>query len=155
MPMRLKKRIKIVKDKKINSNTVRRITAAGGVVIRDKDSEPQVLLIYRRGVWDLPKGKREEGESIEECAIREVSEEVGLETEPTVILPLTQTYHEYKRSNIKYGKTTHWYLMKLNSNNHEFVPEKKEGIEKVEWVPLERAKKEVGYDNLKEVLDKV
>ncbi len=155
MPMRLKKRMKVMKDKK--SNTLERITAAGGVVVdtRDKDSDPQVLLIYRRGVWDLPKGKLEEGESIEECAIREVSEEVGLETAPTVVSPLIQTYHEYERSNTRYGKTTHWYLMKLNSDNYKLVPQKEEGIEKVEWVPLERAKEKVGYDNLKLVLEEL
>lgn len=155
MPMRLKKRMKVMKDKK--SNTLERITAAGGVVVDtlDKDSDHKVLLIHRRGVWDLPKGKLEEGESIEECAIREVSEEVGLKTEPTVVAPLIQTYHEYERSNIRYGKTTHWYLMKLNSNNFEFIPQKEEGIEKVEWVPLERAKGKVGYDNLKEVLEEL
>ncbi len=58
MPMRLKKRMKVMKDKK--SNTLERITAAGGVVVDtlDKDSDHQVLLIHRRGVWDLPKGKR-------------------------------------------------------------------------------------------------
>ncbi len=153
MPMKLRKKRKMMKDKKIKSNTLKRIIAAGGVVFRDMDANPQVLLIYRRGVWDLPKGKLEEGESIEECAIREVTEEIGLEAKPTIVSPIKQTYHEYERSNTKYGKTTYWYLMKLDSGHHDFEPQKEEGIEKVEWVALERAKRKVGYDNLKEVLE--
>ncbi|MGC4056991.1 MAG: NUDIX domain-containing protein [Chitinophagaceae bacterium] len=49
--------------------------SAGGVVINEKQ---EILMIYRRGKWDLPKGKLDEGESLEECALREVTEETGL-----------------------------------------------------------------------------
>src|SRR5688500_2748722 len=51
------------------------VTAAGGLVVNEDD---KVLLMIRRGKWDLPKGKHDEGETIEECAIREVMEETGL-----------------------------------------------------------------------------
>ena len=53
------------------------ITAAGGLV---QNNEGAFLLIYRRGFWDLPKGKLDLGESIPECAVREVQEETGLQT---------------------------------------------------------------------------
>ena len=53
------------------------IIAAGGVVFRIEHEVVSILLIFRNGVWDLPKGKLEKGESIEMCASREVSEETG------------------------------------------------------------------------------
>src|SRR4051812_48020306 len=51
------------------------IRAAGGLVVNDGG---EMLFIFRRGKWDLPKGKLEEGEDLEECAVREVEEETGL-----------------------------------------------------------------------------
>ena len=54
------------------------IEAAGGLVV---DDAAKVLMIFRNGRWDLPKGKLEPGERIEDCAVREVSEECGLRIE--------------------------------------------------------------------------
>ncbi len=55
------------------------VDAAGGLIYRKNDSEaPEVVMIYRWGKWDLPKGKREKNESIADCAAREVSEELGI-----------------------------------------------------------------------------
>src|SRR5215204_4522110 len=45
------------------------IKAAGGLVVND---DRHLLLIFRRGKWDLPKGKLDPGESLETCALREV-----------------------------------------------------------------------------------
>ncbi|MDZ7716003.1 MAG: NUDIX domain-containing protein [Balneolaceae bacterium] len=127
-----------------------KIIAAGGVLFKVKKGDIYVLLIYRRGVWDLPKGKLEKGEDIEECAIREVKEEVGCST-PKSFGKLTTTYHEYEESGVDYGKTTHWYAMKTATEN-DFTPEVEEDIQKVAWVSLEKAVSKVGYNNLKEVL---
>ena len=44
--------------------------AAGGYVVRRKDAGLEVLLIHRRGVWDLPKGKCDDGEKARACARR-------------------------------------------------------------------------------------
>ena len=52
------------------------IQAAGGVVTNDRE---ELLLIFRRGKWDLPKGKLDPGETLEACALRETSEETGLQ----------------------------------------------------------------------------
>lgn len=130
------------------------VTAAGGVVFKEEDAqEPLVLLIFRRGVWDLPKGKLEKGESIKECAVREVAEEVGVSDLPEIIFGLPDTYHEYKQHGTHYGKTTHWFGMKLPTNlNDDFTPQAEEGIEEVSWFPLTKAQKIAGYDNLTEVL---
>jgi 8-oxo-dGTP pyrophosphatase MutT (NUDIX family) len=82
--------------------------AAGGVV---RNLEGNVLLIFRRGFWDLPKGKIDEGEMSEQAALREVGEEVGL-TECDILRPLTVTYHTFTdKKGRKILKPTYWYLM--------------------------------------------
>ncbi len=126
------------------------VTAAGGVLYRKEAANFEVLLIYRNGVWDLPKGKLEEGESIESCARREVAEEVGISL-PDIELPLVQTNHTYQENGTHIIKTTHWFRM-LAGGRENFTPEKSEGIEAVEWMPLDIAEQKVGYENLKDVL---
>lgn len=130
------------------------VTAAGGVLYREtnKDSVPEILLMFRRGVWDLPKGKLEPGESIPECACREVSEEVG-SGKPEIKEQLGDTYHEYKENGKLIGKTTHWFAMKLQDPGQQLKPETREGIEKLEWVPAEAARQRVGYENLVDVIE--
>lgn len=133
------------------------VTAAGGVVVSlsPTGENRRVLLIYRRGVWDLPKGKQEQGEAIEACAVREVAEEIGLSRLPEIVRPLIKTYHEYEQDQVLMGKTTHWYLMKLEDEEIGFTPQTKEGIEEVAWHSLQEAKEKVGYDNLRKVLNAV
>lgn len=129
------------------------VTAAGGVLFRANDTDPRVVLIFRRGVWDLPKGKLEEGESIRKCAVREVAEEIGLSHEPQIVGQLTQTRHEYEREGRHMNKTTHWFVMSCgDSSEIEFSPQKEEGIEAVRWISLARARRMVGYQNLENVL---
>lgn len=127
------------------------VTAAGGLVYRSLNKGQQVLLIFRNGVWDLPKGKLED-ETIQECAVREVAEEVGSSSLPTIERPLTKTYHEYEQRGIRYGKTTFWFSMKFLEAKDHFNPQTEEGIEEVKWVSLAEAQQKVGYENLVEVL---
>jgi 8-oxo-dGTP pyrophosphatase MutT (NUDIX family) len=127
------------------------VDAGGGVLYRQKGGKVCVLLIYRRNVWDLPKGKREEGEEIDQCAIREVSEEVGCPP-PENQGKLIETYHEYEENGKKIGKTTHWFAMQTRSEV-TFHPEESEGIEEVRWVELRKARERVGFENLVLVLD--
>ncbi len=103
------------------------IEAAGGVVMK----EEQMLFIFRNGKWDLPKGKLEEGETIEFCAVREVEEECGV-TDLKIVSPLTKTYHTYQQGDQLILKITHWFLMQSTSNS-KLVPQTEEGIEIVEW----------------------
>lgn len=128
------------------------VIAAGGVVFqkRSADDEPLVLLIYRNGFWDIPKGKLEKGESIPMCAAREVAEETGSEM-PIILSSLGTTFHEYKQKKKEYAKTTYWYTMVYPRAQH-LVPQLSEGIEKIEWVALSKAIEMVGFDNLLEVL---
>lgn len=126
------------------------VKAAGGVVFRVSDRSAEVLLILRNGCWDIPKGKHEPGESIQQCAVREVAEETGTSL-PILLSSLGTTYHSYKMGNRSYGKTTWWYSM-VFPREQDTYPQKEEGIERIEWVDLEVALKQVQFDNLRTVL---
>lgn len=106
------------------------IVAAGGLVF---NQDEKLLLIFRRGFWDLPKGKLDDGESIEQCAVREVEEEVGLKN---IILEefIDITTHAYfdKWINANAIKKTYWY--KMNVPNQQLVLQTEEDIEKAVWI---------------------
>lgn len=105
------------------------IKAGGGLV---KNKREEILMIFRRGKWDLPKGKLDEGETIEECAKREVEEETGLQ-KLTVIKPLVITYHTYNLFGKHNLKETHWFLMHA-TGNEELIPQTEEEISETKWV---------------------
>ena len=140
--------------RKIQQNRLKQmakpIAAAGGVVFKIDNDSVKVLLIFRNGFWDLPKGKLEKGESIAMCASREVAEETGSML-PIILADLGTTYHEYTQKKTHYGKTTYWYAMVLPRFT-TLKPQIEEGIEKIEWIESSDALKKVGFDNLKEVL---
>lgn len=127
------------------------IQACGGVVYRIDGQNVHVLLIYRRGYWDIPKGKLEENESIEMCAAREVSEETGIEI-PMIIQSLGETYHTYSMGDVHIKKTTSWFSMVTRSTH--FTAQLEEEIEQVDWVELKHAQKLVGFQNLRTVLSR-
>lgn len=132
---------------------IKDIEAGGGVVYKKSEKNDfLVLLIFRNGVWDIPKGKREKKESREMCARREVMEEVQADALPIINDELVSTYHSYEQKGKVYNKTTFWYSMQFKNNDQEFSPETSEGIEKVEWIELEEAITKVGYQNLIPVL---
>lgn len=130
------------------------IKAAGGVVFsyNGMHTEPKVLMIFRNGVWDLPKGKVEKEELIEMCAVREVAEEVG-SAMPAIVKKIGTTYHEYSDGQKLMGKTTYWYSMIFTKSNN-LKPQKEEGIEQVEWFEISEAIEIAGYENIKQILKK-
>ncbi len=103
---------------------------AGGGVVFNEDGE--VLMIFRRGMWDLPKGKKDDGEDITTCAVREVSEETGLSS---IELgdKLCDTYHIYSMGNKNLLKCTAWYKM-TGTNADKLEPQEEENIEEARWV---------------------
>ncbi|GHA49126.1 hypothetical protein GCM10007103_32510 [Salinimicrobium marinum] len=122
------------------------VTAAGGLVFNQKD---EILFIHRNGRWDLPKGKVEKKESLEEGAIREVEEETGVK-DLEITEFLQETYHIFQRNGKYKLKVTHWYRMKTDYTG-PLEPEESEGIKKVKWKNSDKAKKalEKSYGNIK------
>lgn len=109
-------------------NSMPMIEAGGGVVSNPKG---EILMIYRNGMWDLPKGKLEKGERIEECAVREVEEECGLSGVVGGEF-ISHTFHCYQLNGDWVLKRTSWYKMSY-SNPSSPTPQIEEGITRVEW----------------------
>lgn len=127
------------------------VLAAGGAVINDG----RLLCIYRRGSWDLPKGKIDDDEGQEEAALREVTEETGL-TELKLGRELPTTYHTYRdRKGGRILKPTYWYEM--STQQETLVPQVEEDIERAEWVQIDRlAEVRAGmYASLWPVIDEI
>ncbi|MBK8299006.1 MAG: NUDIX hydrolase [Chitinophagaceae bacterium] len=110
------------------------VIAAGGLVLNEKK---KILMIFRRGKWDLPKGKLDKGETLEECAVREVEEETGLQ-QVKLLSPLVITYHTYHEGARFILKESHWYNMKV-SGEQNLVPQTEEGIHEIKWVTNKEA----------------
>lgn len=105
------------------------VVAGGGKVFNDKG---EVLFIYRNDKWDLPKGKTEKKETIEETALREVEEETGVGN-LRITKPLPTTYHIFKRNGKHKIKITYWFEMTTDFKG-ELLPEENEGITRVKWL---------------------
>lgn len=107
-----------------------KIEAAGGLVY-DKSRE-NILFIYRRDKWDLPKGKIDEDEGIQEAALREVAEECGIKTH-SIKSFLTESFHIYQMKNKWYLKKTYWFNMQC-SGDEVLIPQAEENITAIEWM---------------------
>ena len=105
------------------------VRAGGGLVKNDAD---KVLMIFRRGKWDLPKGKLNKNESIEDCAIREVEEETGLNN-VELKSPLLVTYHTYHEGTKHILKESHWFTMNV-TGEQKLTPQTEEDIFDIQWI---------------------
>lgn len=124
------------------------IHAGGGLV---KNSEGDYLMIFRRGVWDLPKGKLEPNETIEDCALREVREETGLK-DLVLGQPICETHHTYTLNDSHILKHTHWFHMEYGGNGG-LTPQTEEQIEEAVWVKAEKIAEKLAdtFPSIKEV----
>jgi len=122
------------------------VVAGGGKVYNDKG---EILFIYRNDKWDLPKGKAEKNETIEETSIREVEEETGAKG-LKIVKPLDTTYHIFKRNGRYKIKVTYWFEM-ITSYNGRLYGQEEEGISKVKWLNKNQVDKalENSYANIK------
>ncbi len=125
------------------------IEAAGGVVQNEKK---EILFIYRLEKWDLPKGKVEKGENLEQCAIREVKEETGV-TKLTLKNKVGVTYHTYTAFGKHFLKVSHWYYM-TSKNYQILVPQTEENITDIKWVKTKDIKEPLKntYPSIKDIL---
>jgi 8-oxo-dGTP pyrophosphatase MutT (NUDIX family) len=122
--------------------------AAGGLITNPAGD---ILLMFRRGKWDLPKGKIDSGETPETAALREVTEETGLHT-LHIERQLTDTWHAYHQFGKNIIKQTYWF--KMNFTGTELtVPQIEEDIQDIQWIKPENIGKYLpySYPNLKAV----
>lgn len=105
------------------------VEASGGVV---ENADGELLAIFRKGKWDLPKGKVDGGESPEEAGIREVEEECGI-TSPVIESELRPTFHTYEEKGRRLLKKTHWYRMRYDGNE-ALLPQLEESITDARWM---------------------
>ncbi len=130
----------------------KQIIAAGGLVTNPKG---EILWIFRRGFWDLPKGKLDDGETIQTCAIREVQEETGIDNIQLHGM-LCFTNHTYfdKYLQEEVIKRSYWFHMTI-PNEQNGIPQITEDIEKIEWFSIDKARHclENTYPNIIEVIE--
>lgn len=128
------------------------IEAAGGTVF---NSEEELLLIHRLGKWDLPKGKREKNEGIQDCAVREVEEECNVNS-LEIVKELNSTYHCYPHKGSWALKRTYWFVMRTTFQG-ELIPQTEEGIDQVIWLPMNQLSGVFSdtYSSIIEVLEQV
>ena len=110
------------------------VKAAGGLVLNEKKG---LLMIFRRGKWDLPKGKLDSGETLEQCAVREVEEETGLK-KVQLLEPLLTTFHTYHEGSKFILKESYWYTMKAEGIQN-LQPQSEEDIMEIKWVTAKEA----------------
>ncbi|MDX2197315.1 MAG: NUDIX hydrolase [Cytophagales bacterium] len=125
------------------------IKAAGGVVVKDD----RILCIFRLGFWDLPKGKLDDKENINQCAEREVYEECGVKAE--IVTKLCTTWHSYTDKDKPSLKKTTWFVMNC-VNDHGMKPQIEEDITDIKWIHQDEIKKYYSgsYNSIKYVIKK-
>jgi len=149
-----KKEVIILVDKIDNAKAVffthfTNIEAAGGIV---QNEEKELLFIFRRGKWDLPKGKLENGETPEICAAREIEEETGVKN---LILKhkIGETYHIYEENEKMILKTSHWFYF-ISNEQQDITAQTEEDISEVKWIHTRNIKEPMAntYQNIKDIL---
>jgi 8-oxo-dGTP pyrophosphatase MutT (NUDIX family) len=132
-----------------------RAESFGGVVYRrDEGGDVDIIIVGRKdpGIYGLPKGTPNPGESVEETALREVREETGVEVEIESKVDTIEYWFVRAAIDTRFHKFVHFYLMRptggdtsRHDHEHDFV----------EWLPLGQARALLTYQNEIRVLDKV
>ena len=131
----------------------KREISAGGVIFRKSDSTFEIALTSREDgqVWCLPKGLINEGESLEQTALREVREETGLEGKLVQKIDEIKYWYYSKWEQVRIFKIVHFYLLEClggNIEEHDFE------VEEVRWFLLEEAKTILSYKGERETVEK-
>jgi 8-oxo-dGTP pyrophosphatase MutT (NUDIX family) len=112
---------------------------AGGVVFRRVGERVEILMIQDRlGRWTIPKGHVEEGESLEQTAVREVAEETGL-THLRLGEKLDKLHFFYRKEGKLIFMTTYVFLMEALGDTDKVIPEDSEGIVDAKWFDYDKA----------------
>jgi 8-oxo-dGTP pyrophosphatase MutT (NUDIX family) len=139
--------------------TIRTATSAGAIILREVEGKLKIALAqHQRAIktWVLPKGHVEEGESVEEAALREIFEETGLDNVQLIKHLGTIMRESVKSNGDVEQKTIHFYLAYALSNRQSPEPSDL-SFTQVGWFPPEEAIELVPYEGertfLREQLD--
>jgi len=132
---------------------IKRQVSAGGVIFKKNDSSIEIALIAVKGgdVWCLPKGTIDKGESPEMAAVREVSEETGLQGRIIEKLGEINYWYYIKEEEARCRKTVHFFLIEYESGDtsqHDFE------VDLASWFPINDALKKANYKGEKEIIAK-
>jgi 8-oxo-dGTP diphosphatase len=119
------------------------VRAAGGLVWRPgADGTPEVLIVHRPRYddWSLPKGKREAGETDEDCARREVHEETGIRVE--LLDPLPEVRYRDRRGR---PKLVRYWVMRPIGAVTAFAPN--DEVDEIRWLSVPDAAARLSYDH--------
>jgi 8-oxo-dGTP diphosphatase len=133
--------------------TVREISS-GGVVYRKNRGVVEVALIRIRNRWGLPKGQVEEGEELQETALREVREETGLEGKIVAKLDDITYWYTSKTKDgeaVKIFKRVYFYLIRYSRGD---VARHDQEVEEACWFPLTEAQRQIAYPTERDILGK-
>ena len=138
-----------MKGSKPRGMKVERAVSAGGVVVREGDTGPEVVICGRDsdGVWGLPKGTPDEGESLEQAAVREVSEETGLQVK--IVKKIGVVEYWFSSDGVRYHKWVHHFLMRATGGD---IEDHDEEYDRVEWLPIEEALRTLTFENDKRMV---
>lgn len=116
-------------------------------MVREDDDETQVLLVHRPRYddWSFPKGKALDGESDEDCALREVCEEAGLECELGRELPAVSYTSKGRPKRVRY-----WLMQPVSG---EFAPDRE--VDEIVWLGLSKAGEKLTYGHDRSLLESV
>lgn len=132
---------------------LRTAVSAGGVVYRVREAKPEVILVARpaNNLWALPKGTPERGESVEETALREVTEETGLTVEILEHLADISYTFRLHEDRVRVDKVVHHFLMRaiggdVTLHDHEY--------DLVAWFGVQEALRLMTYENERTVVER-
>ncbi|MFA6636950.1 MAG: NUDIX hydrolase [Candidatus Omnitrophota bacterium] len=126
--------------------------SAGGIVFKRTPDGIKVLLIKDRfGYWTWPKGHLEEGERLQDAAVREIREETGI-SDPDVMEEIGVQKYSFPSGDENISKIVHIFLMRY-TGNESLTPQLDE-ISSAEWFSPEEAMDKIGYENSQNILER-
>jgi 8-oxo-dGTP pyrophosphatase MutT (NUDIX family) len=132
---------------------IENLVSAGGIVYRHGAEEAEVVLCGRpsRGLWALPKGTPEPSETLEQTALREVSEETGLRVEIEVKVGEIEYWFTRAEVGKRFRKRVHHYLMRpIGGDTADHDAE----YDEVRWFPVTEARQRLTFPDEVEILNR-
>jgi ADP-ribose pyrophosphatase YjhB (NUDIX family) len=124
------------------------ITAVGGVIYRQREGQPDLLLIRKRhGFWTLPKGQVKPGESEHDALAREVREETGIGGD--IEAQVQQVAYTVQKAGRLRRKIVTYYAVRAGEG--ALQPGVREGIESVRWFPFRAALRRIRRKRIRAV----